>query len=180
VTMLPIDKIGVVLGLLMVHAFAIFVQCVKKGPSQYDDLYDLELKLDVNGNARLRQILATRLGCEEACLSDLLRVVIRWCPVLRRLGMIPLFLYLIALILSFADARGLLLATWSPKPFVNALFIIAMVVHAAYFVLKYRLEFPAFLSLHPRYKNASYWLIVLDIEPNLKLRPREATGPKTP
>lgn len=163
---MTIEAIFVVIGLpLFAHAGLIFIQSFRKGPSQYDDL----LRVQISGlsNPMSVQELCDIKLCSKFYCKELLASVLIWSNRLRKIGFIPILLYLFFMFLTLFEF--VLKEQVNTKLLFSILVSAAILIQVFYVLLKMYSNIPQLLiHLHGNYKNSSYLFVLLDIVPILK------------
>jgi hypothetical protein len=145
------------------HAGFTFLQCFRKGPSQYNDLLDIQID-NLSCPISIQGLLDTPLpNNPRFYCRDLLVAALIWCRRLRVIGVIPIMLYLIVILLSITKNF------FSQEININLLSSIllasAFVLQVLYLIFKVLSKIPELLKLHKNYAQAKFMPILLDMKP---------------
>jgi hypothetical protein len=155
--------LGAIFITFSAHAGLAFFQSFKKGPSQHQDLLDIQID-GFSVPASVQQLLDLELLTSKFCCKDLLAAVLIWSKRLRIIGFLPLLLYITSLMLLIGEP------VFTKEINVELLSRIsslsALVLQVLYILLKLLSKIPQLLMhLHPDYKNSGFLPILLDIKP---------------
>ena len=154
------SPLSVLLLPAMAHAALAFIQALKKGPSQFDDLLGI-MMCPVPVDTPVGDVLDISLGSKYKCHTLMLAVTF-WRLLLRRLGLLPGFIYLIWLFLALCS--NAMEASYAPV--LTVLVIAAGLLQITYLVLKIVSNIPSLLlDMHITYRNSNYLIVLLDIAP---------------
>jgi hypothetical protein len=157
---------------LLAHSGLIFLQSFLKSPSQYDDINNFKIteilnKLSFDSNATIQEFLNTKLPPDNRlCFKDLVTVVLIWSRFLRTIGLLPLMLYIIAIIILLS--KFLFTEGFRVELLFNILIWLAFVIQLVYVLCKLISKVSQLLMFLDKYRNVSFLLILLDIVPLLK------------
>ncbi len=214
---MTLESLLMVIGVpVFLHAIVVFLQCIRKGPSQYNDLLEVDISDPMNeiNTENLKSIkdvqslLDHMLNIEAASkdlflsvlrnkkyvrvlipessiriinrifalkldgkftLKSLLKAILEWSTILRKIGFIPALLYLFFIFLLFTEPA--LKGQIDTSAFCNTLVGAGFFIQLFYVVLKLMSNIPELLmQFHPAYKSHNFFLVLFDAIPILKKR----------
>lgn len=155
----------IILGMVvsfMVHAVFMFIQCARIGPSQYDDLNTIVID-GLKQKMRIEELggheLDDGLYCRELLVGSMV-----WTGRLCKVGLLPMFFYIIFFILLLGgpvmkDFDGL-------DSVILWCLYCALFMQFMYLIMKIRSKIPNLLMrLHEAYKKIPYLKMLLDFAP---------------
>ena len=155
---------GALLAVVFIHALASFTQSIPKGGSQYDDIVDIRLNSHPE-DATVNSILDSK--ADRHSYGQLLFTALFHVPLLRKLGITPLLLYIGAYSLSVAPDVIFQTAV-STQVLSDLCYLVAFALQILYLLAKaYSGATTFLLDLHGQYANRRWLTVFLDITPVL-------------
>lgn len=151
---------------ILFHAILLFFQSFRKGPSQYDDLLDIQID-GLSNTMKLQALFDVNLSNNRFFCKDILTAALVWSNSLRRLGLIPIMLYILFFLLLLT--RGAFKEQVNIQLLFDIIIGVAISLQVLHVLLKAYSNIPELLRcLHKDYKDSSFLLVLFDIVPLLR------------
>jgi len=159
-------NVGSIVGIIgvpfFIHAAFMFFQSIPRGFSQYDALQSINVE-DLETSMLAKHIIGHKIHDEYIC-KDLFVAILFWANGLRKVGLIPIFIYLATLFIVFSEF--FIKDIVNTKLAVNILLLTAFALQVIYIYLKIKSGMVSILvKCHSDYRNKSFLAIMLDIVP---------------
>lgn len=153
------------IGLLVPYAILIFFESFDKTRTQHKDMKSIPIELSEVEKVNDILIHTIKVGEKEYHLKKIILAVHRANGLLRIVGFVPVFLYLIGFIFKLLP-KELFTDSTIFENVGGFLYIGAFAISIFYFFYRVNLKIPEYLSaLHPDYKDKGVLKIYLNIFP---------------